>query len=93
MCLAETIHGVAVLWSFDPKQHRMVTRTTEMKFINPGKNDLFAKFTLKDSAISNIKETLATRGNMDLVLGSKVTDKSGKLIATLENCYNLSKKS
>jgi acyl-coenzyme A thioesterase PaaI-like protein len=24
MCLAETIHGVAVLWSFDPKQHRMV---------------------------------------------------------------------
>lgn len=92
MCLAETIHGVAVLWSFDPKQHRMVTRTTKMEFINPGRNDLFVKFTLKDTIISNIKETLATTGNMDLVLESNVTDKSGKLIATLENCYYLSKK-
>ena len=92
MCLAETIHGVAVLWSFDPKQHRMVTKTTEMKFINPGRNDLLVKFTLKGTTISNIKETLATRGHMDLVLGSNVTDKSGKLIATLESCYYLSKK-
>ena len=92
MCLAETIHGVAVLWSFDPKQHRMVTRTTEMKFINSGRNDLFVKFTLKDTTISNIKEALAARGYMDLVLASHVTDKSGKLIATLENCYYLSKK-
>ena len=93
MCLAETIHGVSVLWSFDPKQHRMVTRTTKMKFINPGRNDLFVKFTLNDITISIIKEKLATRGNMDLVLGSNVTDESGKLIATLENCYNLSRKS
>ena len=92
MCLAETIHGVAVLWSFDPKQHRMVTRTTEIKFINPGINDLYVKFTLKDATISNIKETLATKGNMDLVLDSNVTDKSGKLIATLKNSYYLSKK-
>lgn len=92
MCLAETIHGVAVLWSFNPKQHRMVTRTTEIKFINPGINDLYVKFTLKDATISNIKETLSTKGNMDLVLDSNVTDKSGKLIATLKNSYYLSKK-
>ena len=92
MCLAETIHGVAVLWSFNPKQHRMVTRTTEIKFINPGINDLYVKFTLKDATISNIKETLATKGNMDLVLDSNVTDKSGKLIATLKNSYHLSKR-
>lgn len=92
MCLAETIHGVAVLWSFDPKQHRMVTRTTEIEFINPGRNDLFVKFTLHDAEISKIKETLATKGNMDLVLDSNVTDKSGKHIAKLKNCYYLSKK-
>ena len=92
MCLAETIHGVAVLWSFNPKQHRMVTRTTEIKFINPGINDLYVKFTLKDATISNIKETLSTKGNMDLVLDSNVTDKSGKLIATLKSSYYLSKK-
>ncbi len=91
MCLAETVHGVAVLWTFDPKGHRMVTKTTEIKFIHPGRSDLFVEFKLDEKTISNIKDTLTSIGSIDLVLESRVTDTSGNLVAVLENCYHLSR--
>ncbi len=89
MCLAETVHGVAVLWKFDPKYHRMATRMTNLEFIKPGRSDLFVKFRLSKERVEKLDQILSVSGNTDVEFESQVTDSDGNLIAVLKNKYYL----
>ncbi len=92
MCLAETVHGVAVLWNFDPKNHRMVTSTTNLQFIKPGRSDLFVKFGLSEETVEELDQVLSAKGNTDVEFESQVTDSIGNLIAILKNRCNFARR-
>ena len=92
MCLAETVHGVAVLWNFDPKNHRMVTSTTNLQFIKPGRSDLFVKFGLPEKTVEELDLVLSAKGNTDVEFESQVTDSNENLIAILKNTYHLARR-
>ena len=92
MCLAETVHGVAVLWNFDPKNHRMVTSTTSLQFIKPGRSDLFVKFGLSAETVEKLDQTLSSDGSTEVEFESLVTDSHGNLIAILNNKYSLARR-
>ena len=85
--LAETVHGVAVLWQFSPANHVMVTRALRMEFLAPGKGTLFVEFALNESVRSFIATELARRGRCELQLESEVTDAGGKTVARLAASY------
>ncbi len=91
MCLAETVHGVAVLWNFDPKNHRMVTSTTYLQFIKPGRSDLFVKFGLSEETVERLEQVLSVKGNTDVEYECQVTDGDGNLVAILKNKYHLAR--
>jgi uncharacterized protein (TIGR00369 family) len=85
--LAETAHGVAVLWQFSPADHVMVTRELRLEFLAPGKGTLFVEFALGESVRRFIGRELARSGRCEVRLESAVTDAGGKTVARLAASY------
>jgi uncharacterized protein (TIGR00369 family) len=85
--LAETVHGVAVLWQFSPADHVMVTRELCLEFLAPGKGTLFVEFALGESVRRGIATELARIGRCAIRLESEVTDGGGKTVARLAASY------
>src|SRR5262245_3262086 len=46
MALAETAHGVAMLWQFPPANHLMFAKETHLEFLKPGRGRLTVRFGL-----------------------------------------------
>lgn len=89
MALAETVHGVAVLWQFPPAQHRMVTKTTRLEFVAPARSGLRTTFSLSPEARGRIDADLAASGRCEIELESSVTDGGGKEVARLVARYQI----
>ncbi len=90
MALAETVHGVAVFWTFPPKKFTMFTKSTELKFVRPGRGDLFVKFHLEKKILSNLELNFSTNNKTEIEMESNVEDTNGKVVAILKNIYHLS---
>ncbi len=90
MALAETVHGVAVFWRFPPKNTVMFTKSTELKFVSPGRGDLFVKFQLDKEMISNLEFNYSTSNKSEIEMMSIVEDVNGEVVAILKNIYHLS---
>ncbi len=85
--LAETVHGAAVLWQHSPLRHRMFTKTASLRFIAPGKGDLFTTYTLGDELSQRIESELGTSGRCEVAAESEVRDSKGSEIARLHATY------
>jgi uncharacterized protein (TIGR00369 family) len=85
--LAETAHGIAVLWQFDPAVHQMVTRDFRVEFLAPGRGALTVAFSLLDSARKRIEADLAQSGKCGIELTSEVKDMQGVTVARLTGNY------
>ena len=93
MALAETVHGVAVLWQFAPRNHFMFTKATEMQFMAPGKGDLYVRFSLEEDEIQRLDNILEKQRKTEVTFQSLVTDESDQAVASLRNTYHLSRRS
>jgi acyl-coenzyme A thioesterase PaaI-like protein len=87
IALAESVHGVAVLWQFSPSDHVMVARELSVEFLAPGRGALFVEFALDASVRRSIGAELARNGRCDVRLASEVTDGGGKTVARLVGSY------
>jgi acyl-coenzyme A thioesterase PaaI-like protein len=87
--LAETAHGVAVLWQFPPAEHLMVTKSLRISFFAPARGELVTKFRLDSSAAARIRLDLAARGTAEVTLATTVMNGAGKEVAALEATYVL----
>ncbi len=85
--LAETVHGMAVLWQFSPSDHVMVTRKLRVEFLAPGRGTLFVEFALDETLRRSIAAELARSGSCDVRLTSEVTDGGGNVVARLVGSY------
>jgi acyl-coenzyme A thioesterase PaaI-like protein len=85
--LAETVHGVAVLWQFSPARHAMVSRELHVEFIGPARGDLRVEFGLDDAQRRKIDAALSRQGRCDIQLECLVTDTSGVAVARLRGSY------
>ncbi len=85
--LAESVHGVAVLWQFSPSDHVMVTRQLRVEFLAPGRGTLFAEFALDRELRRSIAAELARSGRCDVRLASEVVDGRGNTVARLVGSY------
>src|SRR5512143_1289363 len=47
--LAESVHGIAVLWQFSPAEHAMVSRELRLEFVWPARGTLTAEFRLEEA--------------------------------------------
>jgi uncharacterized protein (TIGR00369 family) len=52
---AETVHGVAVLWQFQPARHRMVTRSLRVEFLAPARGTLWVEYRLEEAVRRGIE--------------------------------------
>ncbi len=91
--LAETAHGVAVLWRFSPASHSMMSRELRVEFIAPGRGTLQVEFNLDEATRRGIEEELARRGRCDVQLSSEVKDAWGKAVARLTGSYVIKRRS
>jgi uncharacterized protein (TIGR00369 family) len=85
--LAETVHGIAVLWQFPPAEHLMVSRELRVEYLAPGRGTLTTTFGLEQGVRRRIAEELARTGSCDLRLDSEVVDAGGKTVARLAGSY------
>ena len=85
--LAESVHGVAVLWQFSPSDHVMVTRELRVEFLAPGRGTLHVEFALDASLRRSIAEELARVGRCGVRLTSEVADDAGSTVARLVGSY------
>jgi uncharacterized protein (TIGR00369 family) len=89
MALAETVHGVAVLWQFSPYTHQMVAKRSTLEFLRPGRGDLFVRFGLAPELKASIERVLAAEGRAEFELESVVVDRQDQEIAHLQAAYVL----
>lgn len=89
MALAETVHGVAVLWQFPPAQHVMFAKTSHLEFVTPGRGELFTRFGLEPETRSRIAADLEANGRCLVDLTSVVTDRQGAEVARLVATYHI----
>lgn len=87
--LAETVHGVAVLWQFSPAEHRMVSTVSRMEFLAPARGELTTRFSLTPELQSRIAEELAKNGVWEMELQSTVFDPAGAEVARLTATYRI----
>lgn len=85
--LAETVHGMAVLWQFSPLVHRMFTKTAYLEFLAPGRGELRVEYGLSRELLDQIKRDLAGQGRAEVRAESSVRDKNGALVAKLSATY------
>lgn len=87
LVLAESVHGIAVLWQLPPATHTMVTKESRIEFLAPGRGQLTVRFHLERDLCTRVSADLDQRGRCELALDSTVTDESGRDIARLRGAY------
>jgi len=87
MALAETVHGVAVMWQFPPHRYSMVTKQAWIEFLAPGRGQLQTGFHLDAEVRTRLQTELAERGRCEVTLESRVTDAGGADVARLTATY------
>jgi len=92
MTLAETVHGVAVLWQFPPALHAMFAKESRLEFLTPGRGDLSVRFGLQPEVRSRIAADLDATGRCLIELASVVTDHQGTEVARLTATYHIRRK-
>jgi uncharacterized protein (TIGR00369 family) len=87
MALAETVHGVAVMWQFPPHRYSMVTKQAWIEFLAPGQGQLQTRFHLDAEVRTRLRTELAERGRCEVTLESRVTGAGGADVARLKATY------
>lgn len=89
LALAETVHGVAVLWQFSPADHRMVSLVSRMEYLAPARGELTVRFSLAEETRRRIEEELSATGVCKVELESSVADTAGTEVAHLTATYRI----
>lgn len=89
LALAESVHGVAVLWQFSPATHSMVATTSRIEFLAPGRGELTVSFRLEPAVRDRIAAELDAGGRCLVELTSIVKDREGVDIARLTATYHI----
>ena len=87
LALAETAHGIAVLWQFSPRDYSMVTKTAQLSFLAPGRDELTVRFGLGRAVRERIARDLADHRRAEVELTDFVVDAAGRQIAELRATY------
>jgi len=87
LALAETAHGIAVLWQFSPRDYSMVTKTARLSFLAPGRNELTVRFGLDSTTRMRIAKELEDYRRAEVELTDIVYDAGGHAIAELRASY------
>ncbi len=89
MALAETVHGVTILWKFPPINHLMVSKKSNLTFLKKAKGNLEVRFQLSKDKEEYINKQLSENGVCEIELKSAVTDKHGNSVAELLATYHI----
>lgn len=87
LALAETAHGVAVLWHFLPGRHSMFTRSARIEYRNPGRGELTVDYRVPPGLHERIERDLAASRRAKVELESVVVDAEGTTVAELYATY------
>lgn len=85
--LAESVHGVAVLWQFPPANHHMVSRELRIQFVAPGRGRLTTEFALAEEVRRRIEADLTQSGSSEVELSCEVKGPQGATVARLTGSY------
>lgn len=67
-------------------------KKAEIKFIKPGRKDVFAEFKVTEHQVSDFKEQLKTQDKIEPVFEVDIMDSDGLLIAKVWKTIHISKK-
>jgi uncharacterized protein (TIGR00369 family) len=87
LALAETAHGVAVLWRFTPGRHSMFTKSARIEYRSPGRGELFVDYRVPARLHSSIERELAASNRSEVDLQSAVVNARGVVVAELHATY------
>jgi len=74
------------------KDYIVWDKAASIQFKKPGKGKVFAEFTLSESDIDEIKNTVESTVKMDKTFKVEVKDQTGKLIAEVDKVLYIRKK-
>lgn len=67
-------------------------KKSEIKFIKPGRKDVFAEFKIHDQQVDEFKQQLATQEKIEPVFEVDIVDTDGTLIAKVWKTIHISRK-
>ncbi|MEW5864100.1 MAG: YiiD C-terminal domain-containing protein [Pseudomonadota bacterium] len=92
LALAESVHGVAVLWQFSPREHRMVTKHAAIRYLAPAHGEIRVAFSLEPDMKLRIATELGRSGKCEFSLSSVVRDEHDAEVARLDATYVIRRK-
>ena len=87
LALAESVHGVAVLWQFHPAVHSMVSKEVRLEFLKRARGELRTRFGLTEEMRRSIDRELRENRKCERELSSEVTNRAGEVVARLTATY------
>jgi acyl-coenzyme A thioesterase PaaI-like protein len=98
-----TIYGGSLYAGVDPiymlmliknlgREYIVWDKSAKIRFRRPGKEALFAEFLLTQAELDEIKAILETQKSIDRVYNVKLSDKNGKVHATVEKTLYIAKR-
>jgi len=98
-----TIYGGSLYAGVDPiymlmliknlgREYIVWDKAAKIRFRRPGKEALFAEFLLTQAELDEIKAILETQKSVDRVYNVNLSDKNGKVHATIEKTLYIAKK-
>jgi acyl-coenzyme A thioesterase PaaI-like protein len=67
-------------------------KAATIRYLKPGKTDVFADFRLTEEILNQIRETVEAQGKMDWTTTVQIKDKNGELIAEVDKVLYIRKK-
>ncbi|MCB9034013.1 MAG: YiiD C-terminal domain-containing protein [Chitinophagales bacterium] len=67
-------------------------KAAHIKFVSPGKSEVFAKFEVDKTELANIKQTMQSNEKMDFHFKTTITDINDKIVALLEKTVYVRRK-
>lgn len=68
-------------------------KAASIKFVSPGKSEVFAKFEIDKVELENIKQTMQSNEKMDFHFKTTITDINDKIVALLDKTVYVRRKS
>lgn len=86
--LVDPFYMVMLIKNLGP-EYSVWDKAAQIRFLKPGRTDLFAEFTLTDDDLNAIRKTVQEQGKMDWFRKVEIKDKHGTLVAEVDKVISI----
>lgn len=88
--MTDPFYMVMLIKNLGPSYH-VWDKAAKVRYLKPGRTDLFADFHLSEEDLSAIKATLVDQEKMEWIRKIDIKDKNGEIVADVEKLISIKK--